>query len=113
MKHRFTKKECKRGGKNVARMSGGVCSKCGAYFSTHAKLAGHLGLHGFADRFCGGDVIAARSKLSIMGAAMSDPVPENGAFSEGHELLAQVGKVCQKAQRAEQNNQIFDEEIPY
>jgi hypothetical protein len=86
-KHRLTDEERSKGGRTVAQMPGGPCPICGAEYPTHAALAGHLGLHAFADRYAAGDLDTARRLLSLVGAAATDPYPENGAYAEGHSLL--------------------------
>ena len=91
-KHTLTRADQSAGGRAVARLPGGNCPRCSKHFSTHARLAGHLGLHAFADRYCAGDLQAARLKLSIIGAAASDPFPGNGAYAEGHAWLKEHGK---------------------
>jgi hypothetical protein len=86
-KHVLTDEERSRGGKKAAAQPGGPCPLCGSDYPTHAALAGHLGLHAFADRYALGDLDHARRLLSLVGAAATDPYPENGAYSEGHSLL--------------------------
>jgi len=86
-RHRFTNDERRRGGTKAAGGPGGRCEECGLDFATHAAYAGHLGLHGFANHWTGGDIAAARDLLSQSGAASMDPFPGNGAFSRGHKML--------------------------
>ena len=86
-RHVFTKEECSRGGLAAARLPGGTCEKCNTSFRSHMKLIGHLGLHGFADRFANGNLDKARLLLGLTGAAATDPFPQNGAFAEGHKIL--------------------------
>lgn len=92
MRYQFTQSDCSKGGKKVAKLPGGDCPRCGKHFKTHAKLAAHLGLHGFADKYADGDIDKGRSLLSITGAAASDPAPWNGAYERGHEMLRMFGK---------------------
>ena len=72
-----------RGGQAVARKAAPArCPRCGASMegrSWHGYL-GHLGLHGLADRWFGGDLEAAQRRLRENGLARQDPVPENGAM---------------------------------
>ena len=91
-RHIFTHEECSQGGRATAALPGGICPRpdCVSSFDTRMQLLGHLGLHGFADRFTGGDLIKARLKLGLTGAAATDPAPWNGAFAEGHKILAQI-----------------------
>lgn len=71
------------GGKAVASKSAPhSCPRCGKEMggrSWHSYL-GHLALHGLADRYFGGDVVAAQRRLRENGLARQDPVPENQAF---------------------------------
>lgn len=59
------------------------CPKCGKEypFATpwHVYL-GHLGLHGLADKYFGGDIKAAQCRLRNNGLASYDPAPWNGAW---------------------------------
>ncbi|MCB0207688.1 MAG: hypothetical protein KDJ52_00070 [Anaerolineae bacterium] len=59
------------------------CPRCGKEImwgtSWHGYL-GHLGLHGLADRYFGGDLKAAQKRLRQNGQARQDPAPQNGAF---------------------------------
>lgn len=59
------------------------CPKCGKIFpfltSWHTYL-GHLGLHGLADKYFGGDIEAAQKHLRNNGLARQDPAPWNGAW---------------------------------
>jgi hypothetical protein len=87
-RHQLTQEERRRGGKTTASLPApGPCPRCGRRFESHLQYAGHLGLHGFADRYTEGDLKAAGLKLGIVGAAAIDPFPENGAFAEGHQFL--------------------------
>ena len=45
----------------------------------HSYL-GHLGLHGLADRYFGGDLQAAQQHLRNNGLARQDAAPWNGAW---------------------------------
>jgi len=49
--------------------------------SWHSYL-GHLGLHGLADNWFGGDLEMAQRRLRRNGLARQDPVPGNGAWPE-------------------------------
>jgi len=58
------------------------CPSCGRDLtgkSWHSYL-GHLGLHGLADKYFGGDIIKAQRRLRENGLAKSDPFPQNGAW---------------------------------
>ncbi len=92
MRYQFSQADHSKGGKAVAKLPGGNCPKCEMHFKTHAQLAAHLGLHGFADRYADGDIQKARHLLSITGAAASDSTPWNGAYEEGHKMLRLFGK---------------------
>jgi hypothetical protein len=56
---------------------------CGKQFKFgdpwHVYL-GHLGLHGLADKYFGGDLKAAQKRLQGNGLARQDPAPWNGAW---------------------------------
>lgn len=91
-RHKLTQADQRKGGQTVARLPGGFCPRCGLHFPSHARLAGHLGLHAYADKYCDGDLDRARLHFSIVGAAASDPFPENGAYAEGHKFLAEHRK---------------------
>ncbi len=93
MRHKFTAAESRKGGKRVANQKGGTCPRCGATYKTHAALAGHMGLHSFIDKWVG-DVSIETGRLAfcITGAAAGDPIPENGAYIEGHKILAKIRK---------------------
>jgi hypothetical protein len=71
------------GGKAVARRQPPThCPRCGRPMvgkRWHAYL-GHLGLHGLADRYFGGDIKAAQARLRQNGLAKQDPMPYNGAW---------------------------------
>lgn len=73
------------GGKAVAQKEAPLnCPRCGKQFrfceSWHVYL-GHMGLHGLADRYFGGDIVAAQKRLRENGLARQDPMPWNGAFA--------------------------------
>jgi hypothetical protein len=71
------------GGKAVAgRTPPAECPRCGqpmAGRKWHSYL-GHLGLHGLADNWFGGDIQAAQRRLRRNGLARQDPAPGNGAW---------------------------------
>ena len=48
--------------------------------SSWYSYLGHLGLHGLADRYFGGDMKAAQKRLRENGLARQDPMPWNGAY---------------------------------
>lgn len=60
-----------------------ICPRCGKQFpfltEWHAYL-GHLGLHGLADKYFGGDMAAAQKRLRQNGLARMDPAPWNRAW---------------------------------
>jgi len=90
MRHQFTRAQQQRGGQTTAGLPGGVCPRCHKSFSTHPKLAGHLGLHSFADKYTGGNMRQAAHKLNLIGIAATDPFPGNGAFATAHRAAAEV-----------------------
>ena len=91
-RHQLTHEERRRGGRTTSNLPApGPCPRCGRKFKTHMQYAGHLGLHGFADKYTDGDMKAAGLKLGIIGAAATDPFPENGAFAEGHRFRSEFG----------------------
>jgi len=59
-----------------------ICPQCGSsmigrkYFS----YLGHLGLHGYANKYFNGDIRAAQRHLQRNGLARQDPMPWNGAW---------------------------------
>lgn len=58
------------------------CPHCGKSMrgkSYHSYL-GHLGLHGLANKYFGGDLQAAQRRLRENGIARQDPARFNGAF---------------------------------
>jgi hypothetical protein len=72
------------GGKALTRKEApGQCPRCGKVFGWltpwHCYL-GHLGLHGLAERYFGGDIQAAQKRLRDNGLARQDPAPWNGAW---------------------------------
>jgi len=72
------------GGKAVASKSPPAhCPRCGKPipFGTpwHAYL-GHLGLHGLADKYFSGDLMAAQKHLRNNGLARQDPAPWNNGW---------------------------------
>lgn len=73
------------GGKAVAtKKPPDTCPRCSesmAGRSWHSYL-GHLGLHGLADNWFGGDIEAAQRRLRRNGLARQDPAPGNGAWPE-------------------------------
>lgn len=58
------------------------CLRCGADFrrKTYHQYLGHMGLHGYADRYFCGDISKAARRLARNGLASQDPFPWNGAF---------------------------------
>ncbi len=79
------KKGAPLGGQAVkAKIPPAICPRCGrdmAGRSWHSYL-GHLGLHGLADKYFGGDLEAAQQHLRRNSLAVQDPVPWNGAWPE-------------------------------
>ena len=64
------------------------CPRCGQSMKGrvwHSYL-GHLGLHGLADQFFGGDLQAAQRHLRNNGLARQDPAPWNGAWPRYNSL---------------------------
>jgi hypothetical protein len=61
-----------------------VCPRCGEPMAgrTWHSYLGHLGLHGLADNWFGGDLDAAQRRLRRNGLARQDPVPGNGAWPQ-------------------------------
>ena len=72
------------GGRAIAQKSApAYCPRCGKPFPfAHPWMAylGHLGLHGLADRYFGGDFNAAQKHLRNNGLARQDPAPWNKAW---------------------------------
>jgi hypothetical protein len=59
-----------------------TCLRCGRSMAGrrwHSYL-GHLGLHGLADKYFGGDIEAAQKRLRQNALARQDPAPWNGAW---------------------------------
>ena len=59
-----------------------ICPRCGQNMAGrkwHSYL-GHLGLHGLADKYFGGDIQAAQQHLRRNSLAKQDPAPWNGAW---------------------------------
>ena len=90
MRHVFTRDQRRRGGQTTAALPGGNCLRCGKSYATHLKLAGHLGIHSFADKYTGGNMREAAHKLNLIGIAATDPFPGNGAFASAHRAAAEV-----------------------
>lgn len=72
------------GGQAVAKKEAPLtCPYCGKIFDFatpwHSYL-GHLGLHGLANRYFGGDLQACQKRLRENGLARQDPAPWNGAW---------------------------------
>lgn len=69
------------GGQAVkGKQSPAQCPRCGQTMSNRSYMSylAHLGLHGLADAYFGGDVQAAQKRLRENGIARQDPFPENG-----------------------------------
>lgn len=58
------------------------CLRCRADFrhKSYHQWLGHMGLHGYADKYHGGDISKAARRLARNGLASQDPCPWNGAF---------------------------------
>ena len=56
------------------------CHKPIEFGTTYHRYLGHLGLHGLADKYFGGDIKAAQKRLQQNGLARQDPAPWNGAW---------------------------------
>lgn len=58
------------------------CPRCKALMQgrTYHSFLGHMGMHGLADKYFGGDVDAAQKRLRENGLARQDPFRANGAF---------------------------------
>lgn len=70
-----------------------TCPRCGRSMAgrTWHSYLGHLGLHGLANNYFGGDMRAAQKRLQQNGLARQDPFPGNGAWPRyrpmtGHEV---------------------------
>jgi hypothetical protein len=79
----ITKKFHSLGGKAVINKSAPEkCPRCDASMQGrcwHSYL-GHLGLHGLADKYFGGNIEAAQKRLQRNGLARQDPFKGNGAW---------------------------------
>lgn len=70
-----------------------TCPRCGIPMQgrVYHSFLGHLGLHGFADKYFNGDMGAAQKRLRENGLARQDPFPGNGAWkpyiSIGEEVM--------------------------
>ncbi len=93
-RHQLTHAERSRGGLAVAAIPPpNCCPRCPkSRFRSWHQYIGHLGLHGFADRYCGGDLRAAARKFNLLGIAATDPIPWNGAFAEAHRVADEIKK---------------------
>ncbi len=72
------------GGRSVIdKLPPRVCPRCGKSMQgrKYHSYLGHLGLHGIADKYFGGDVEAAQKRIRENGRARSDPAPWNGAWT--------------------------------
>jgi hypothetical protein len=71
------------GGRTVtSKIPPARCPRCGRSMKGrvwHSYL-GHLGLHGLADKYFGGDLKAAQKRLRNNGLARQDPIPCNHAM---------------------------------
>lgn len=86
-RYTFTHDQRRRGGLNASsKIVNQTCPECGKNFEKHSQYAGHLGLHAFA-RNNNLTYDEAKRIFSLMGAAVTDPFPGNGAFYIGHEML--------------------------
>lgn len=58
------------------------CLRCHADFrrKSYHQYLGHMGLHGYADKYHNGDISKAATHLARNGLARQDPAPWNGAF---------------------------------
>lgn len=77
------KKGAPLGGKAVKdKLPPESCLRCGKAMAgrTWHSYLGHLGLHGLADRYFGGDIEAAQQRLRQNSLARQDPAPWNGAW---------------------------------
>lgn len=72
------------GGKAVAQKHApDFCPRCGKEYpwcTPWHEYLGHLGLHGLADKYFNGDMLAAQARLRQNGLARQDPAPWNGAW---------------------------------
>src|SRR5690349_1761265 len=75
---------CQAGGKAVGRKTPPVCCpRCSRSMEGKSWYSwlGHRGLHALADRYFGGDILAAQQRLRENGQARQDPAPWNTAFA--------------------------------
>ncbi len=83
------------GGKAVAKkIPPATCPKCGRSMAGrvwHSYL-GHLGLHGLADSWFEGDLIACQKRLQENSLALYDPAPWNGAWPKYRPVTTITGK---------------------
>lgn len=73
----------RKGGKAVIEKAPpSKCPRCKKSMEgrTYHSYLGHLGLHGMADKYFGGDIDAAQKRLRENGRARSDSFPGNGAW---------------------------------
>lgn len=71
------------GGKAViGRQPPASCPQCSESMQgrTYHSYLGHLGLHGVANKYFGGDIRAAQKRLRENGLARQDPFTSNGAW---------------------------------
>ena len=90
----FTREMQSKGGKAVIdRQPPDTCPRCGISTKgrTWHSYLGHLGLHGLADRYFNGDMVAAQRHLSRNGLARQDPAPWNHAWPSYQPLPEQKG----------------------
>ena len=77
------KKGASLGGQAVKdKIPPATCPRCGQPMAgrTWHSYLGHLGLHGLANRYFGGDLQAAQKRLCQNSLAVQDPAPWNGAW---------------------------------
>ncbi len=90
-RYAFSREDCSRGERATAskRLIAWRCPDCGRNYTHVSQLtvSGHRGLHGFANRFTGGNLQRAAEKLALIGQAATDPTPWNGAFQRAHQAL--------------------------
>lgn len=71
------------GGKALIEKSApATCPRCELSMQgrTYHSYLGHLGLHGLADKYFDGDIVAAQKRLRQNGLAKQDPFPGNSAW---------------------------------